>query len=328
MNYAKIITLLCLFISTAVWIPVSARDSESVLMFAGQSREEFSSYINDVCKMGKECALPYGAAFYTSLDAQGFDTPHSNAPGDNHQDMWFLSNVYPGLAVQIGLWLGPEQLPAIANGQYKSKIDALANKLGKLNQDIYLRIGYEFDGPHNRYSPIDYIKAYKVIAKRMRNEQNVILVWHSYAMKPTYQERDISEWYPGDDYVDWIGLSFFQVTDEGYHTGPNRDNVIRVAQRKNKPVMIGEASAIRYTARQKSLSGEAYWKYWYQPFFDFIESNKEIKAVSMINVNWDSQKQHAVLDWGDSRITADEFVLKNWRKKLAENYWKFSDNHD
>ena len=157
----------------------------------------------------------------------------------------------------------------------------------------------------------------------MREENNIILVWHSYAMNPTHQERDILEWYPGDEYVDWIGLSYFQVTDEGYHSSTNRARVIDIAERKGKPVMIGEASAIRYTARQKTLNGDAYWNYWYKPFFDFIESNKQIRAVSIINVNWDSQKQHVVLGWGDSRLNSDEVVLRKWREKLQERYWRF-----
>ncbi len=319
----KRITLVLLVVLLGSGPAAYARDTESVLMFAGQSREEFSEYINEVCDMGRECALPFGAAFYTSLDAQGFESPHSNAPGDNHQDMWFLRNVYPGLAVQIGLWLGPDQLQGIAAGRFDAKIDNLAAKLGKLENDFYLRIGYEFDGPHNRYSPGVFVKAYQKIAQRMREENNIILVWHSYAMNPTHQERDILEWYPGDEYVDWIGLSYFQVTDEGYHSSTNRARVIDIAERKGKPVMIGEASAIRYTARQKTLNGDAYWNYWYKPFFDFIESNKQIRAVSIINVNWDSQKQHVVLGWGDSRLNSDEVVLRKWREKLQERYWRF-----
>ena len=301
-----------------------AKEDKSVLMIAGQSREEFSSYINKVCGKGKHCQLPAGATFYTSLAMTGFESPHANAPGDHHQDLWYLTHTYQPLEIQIGLWLSAGQLAAIDAGRYSENIDRLAKKLGRLNRTVYLRIGYEFDGPHNRYKPADFIKAYRRIADRMRREKNVRLVWHSYAMNPTYQGHDVMEWYPGDDYVDWLAVSFFQAGEDGYHAGPNRARILQIAREKAKPVMVAEASAIRYTAKQKKLTGVDYWNYWYKPFFTFIEENDEIKAVSMINVNWDSQQQHAILEWGDARIEADPYVLTHWRKKMQEKYWLFS----
>jgi hypothetical protein len=96
---------------------------------------------------------------------------------------------------------------------------------------------------------------------------------------------------------------------------------MQFARDKGKPVLIAEASAIRYTRRQKTLEGQAYWDYWYNPFFEFIEANPEIKAVSIIHVNWDSQQQHRPLDWGDCRLDTDPVVLAQWRRKANESYW-------
>lgn len=299
----------------------SALASESVLFIAGQSREEFASYVNHVCDQGKACPLPAGAAFYTSLSLSGMDGPHANALGDNHQDLWFLLNVYQPLSIQVGLWLGADQLVGISRGEYDNEIAQMATHFGDLKRPVFLRIGYEFDGPHNRYPPEQYIQAYRAIADKMRNYSNIVLVWHSFALKPSYQSRPVMEWYPGDDYVDWLAVSFFQVDHEGYFKEPNRERILQIAIDHKKPVMIAEASAIRYTAKQQTLHGQAYWDYWYQPFFDFIESTPLIKAVSMINVNWDSQQQHKVLGWGDSQIHSDKIVLKNWRKKMNALNW-------
>ncbi len=296
-------------------------EREPILFIAGQSREEFSSYIDKVCQQGKSCPLPAGAAFYTSLTLTGIDRPHANAFGDNHQDLWYLSNVYQPLSIQIGLWLGPEQLLPISKGEYASQIDELARRLGDLNRPVFLRIGYEFDGPHNRYPPEAYKQAYRVIAQKMRLHSNIILVWHSFALKPTYQDRPVMEWYPGDEYVDWLGVSYFQVNEEGYFKGPNRRRIVQIAIDREKPVMIAEASAIRYTATQQPLQGAQYWDYWYKPFFTFIENTPQIRAVSMINVNWDAQAQHKVLGWGNSRIDSDPYILKNWRKKINTLNW-------
>lgn len=310
------------------WIPAasgdvgSPRPDGSVLFMAGQSREEFADYLERVTGEGRLTPLPAGASFYTSLDLNGITAPHANVPGDFHQDLWYLKTVYQPLVIQVGLWLSREQLPAIAAGHLDAQVGALADHLRKLDRPVLLRIGYEFDGPHNRYPPRSYVDAYRVIAAAMRAASpRILLVWHSFAMLPTYQEIDVLDWYPGDSVVDWLAISFFQVGDEGYHAAPNRDRILEIARAKGKPVLVAEASAIRYTARQKQLSGKAYWDYWYRPFLELVESSPEIRAVSLINVDWDSQKQHQVLDWGDARIHADAYVLEQWRQRMRSRYW-------
>lgn len=299
----------------------SPRRQNPMLLIAGQSREEFRDYLKDVSKNGMACARPGGASFYTSLDLPGITAPHANEPGDNHQDLEYLKLTQDPLVIQIGLWLSAGQLPGIAAGEYDRQIAKLYQSLCELKRPVFLRIGYEFDGPHNRYSPQDFVAAYRRIARGMRENRDIMLVWHSYAMLPTYQGIPIEEWYPGDELVDWVGVSFFQVGQEGFHQGPNRERVVQFARSKGKPVLISEASAIRYTRRQKTLEGQAYWDYWYKPFFEFIEANPEIKAVSIINVNWDSQQQHRALDWGDCRLDSDPVVLAQWRRKANETYW-------
>jgi hypothetical protein len=292
-----------------------------VLLIAGQSREEFSDYVSHVSVNGEACALPGGAAFYTNLDLDGFKSPHSNVPGDHNQDLEFLKLSLDPLVFQVGLWLSAEQLNGIVSGDFEAQINGLYESLSALKRPVFLRIGYEFDGPHNRYEPDVYVRAYRVIAKAMRQNRDILLVWHSFAMLPTYKDIPVEEWYPGNDVVDWIGISFFQVGTEGFHREPNRTKLIEIARSKGKPVLIGEASAIRYTRRQKTLTGQAYWDYWYKPYFEFIEANPEIRAAGIIDVNWDSQAQHKLLEWGDCRIDSDPVVLKNWRAKMAEKYW-------
>ncbi|HVU23691.1 MAG TPA: hypothetical protein VHE13_06155 [Opitutus sp.] len=320
MKPARILLAALLALGTA-----AAATRPPVLLIAGQSREEFDAYSNDVCAAGRMCPRPGGAAFYTSLDLNGVVRPQANVPGDNHQDLGYLRLLPEPLVLQVGLWLGRDQLPRIAAGEMDGRIDALYDVLAGLRRPLFLRIGYEFDGPHNRYPPADYRAAYRRIAQRMRSCRDILLVWHSFAMQPTYEDRPIAEWYPGDDVVDWIGLSYFQVGEEGFHRAPNRDEVLAMARARQKPVLIAEASAIRYTARQKKLSGAAYWDYWYAPFLRLIAEHPEIRAVSIIDVDWDSQRQHASLDWGDARIEADPVLLQRWRRAAAEPWWMAAD---
>ncbi len=296
-----------------------------VLFIAGQSREEFRDYLRDVSKKGQQCPLPAGASFYTALNSSGFTEPHANFPGDNHQDLEYLQMVQNPLVIQIGLWMSREQLYQTIAGDQDAQIKQMFESLKALQRPVLLRIGYEFDGPHNRYPPAAYVQAYQRIAKVMRGARDIMLVWHSYAMIPTYQNYLVTDWYPGDEYVDWIGISVFQIGDEGFHETPNRDKLLAFARAKGKPVVIGEASAIRYTHRQKKLTGKEYWDYWYKPYFELIEQHPEIRATTMIHVDWDNQQQHRELDWGDCRIDRDPYVLKQWRRQLEKPYWLSAD---
>jgi hypothetical protein len=113
-----------------------------------------------------------------------------------------------------------------------------------INCPIYLRIGYEFDGPHNQLEPEEYKEAYKRFVDITREEgvNNVAFVWHSYAAPP-YKGYALGSWYPGDDYVDWVAVSLF-----GHMYGPDPglygDAVFDFAKTHKKPVMVAESSPI------------------------------------------------------------------------------------
>lgn len=238
--------------------------------------------MENVTKNGLACGLPGGAAFYTSLYLTGLTNPYTFAPGDPHQDLPYLAWVYKPLTFQIALWLGSSQLSEISSGTWDFSIDRIAENFKFYDRPIYFRIGYEFDGPHNAYDPGEYKDAYRHIVDRFREAgvTNVVYVWHSYASYP-YQGYDVMDWYPGDDYVDWIGISYFFTEGNEYYQW----RLLEIAKEKQKPLMICESSAWRYTSSLKELSGQAYWDYWYAPYFEFIESNPEVKAFSIINCN-------------------------------------------
>ena len=122
-----------------------------------------------------------------------------------------LLDAYPGSALQIGLYL-VNSCGHIAAGQLDMYIDKLALFLrGYSDRSIYLRIGYEFDSAENNYAPDDYIAAFRHIVHRFDYYQvnNTAFVWHASGFEPRdgLQSRD---WFPGEDYVDWCGVSLFQ----------------------------------------------------------------------------------------------------------------------
>lgn len=83
---------------------------------------------------------------------------------------------------------------------------------------IFLRLGYEFDNPTFGYSdnPEVYVLAFRKLVKYCRKNLNeetlkrVLFVWHSWGAPMASDELSLDRFYPGDDVVDWIGVSIFQ----------------------------------------------------------------------------------------------------------------------
>ena len=290
-----------------------------ILHMAGQTREGFADYVEHVTEDGKQCDLPAGVAFYSSLYRTGFKTPHANLPGDDHQDLSNVLSRYEHLIPQISIWADEQELVQIALGQQDENIEKVAKLLISYQRPIYLRFAGECDD--GRYKdPEAYKKAYRHVVDLFvaHGVKNVSYVWQSIGLKPTFQDRDPLDWYPGDAYVNWIGISFYQIDKEGYYPDHNRDRVLEIAREKKLPIMIVESSAIRKTAGQKKLTGQAYWNYWYKPYFEFIERNSEVRGFSIIDTNWDSQQQFKRFDWGDARLEEDPVVLEHWRNQLQD----------
>jgi len=71
--------------------------------------------------------------------------------------------------------------------------------------------------------------------------QNVAYVWQSHGWEEPMER--LEAWYPGDEYVDWCGYSFFSRWAEA--------NMIAFARKHNKPVFIAEATPTISTGMTK-----------------------------------------------------------------------------
>src|SRR3989338_3298507 len=159
----------------------------------------------------KNIHYPDGIMAYTAInDLRGLFDPVDHGGGINYVDELFQK--YSQIrVVQIGLYM-KYMLKEVIGRKLDKNIDRLGQWIKSSGKQVYLRIGYEFDSPENEYDPQMYIQAYRHIVNRLRdmNIHNVYFVWHTIAWKdkdwPVYNP---SKWYPGDEYVDWIGISFF-----------------------------------------------------------------------------------------------------------------------
>jgi hypothetical protein len=263
-----------------------------VILMAGQDMSSIDEYVKSID------VIPAGVMFYTSIqDLEGIYEPADRGGGVHCGQ--YLAEKYPNTVIQVGLWM-VDVLDRVNGGDLDGNIDKLGEWIKSLNRPVYLRIGYEFDLPQNRYEPAKYAEAFRHIADRLRKNgiDNVAFVWHSYAAMNSKKAMD---WYPGDGYVDWFGISYF-AQDRRY-----MEQIVRLAREHDKPVMIGEATPFG----TQTIFGERSWNNWFAKFFKFAAEN-DIKAICYINYDWESYPLFKGQGWGDARIQGNKTVRKKW----------------
>jgi len=196
---------------------------------------------------------------------------------------------------QIGLQLGDEKL--IASGAYDAALERLRFNLLSLSRPIFLRVGYEFNGPWNGYQPQSYVAAYRRLASVLHGDptlnQTLALVWDGSCDTTV----DPTPFFPGDDVVDWEGINIF--TSASGPVAPPQSCLwywLTDSQRGGYPLMIGES-----TPRGLFTNESSTWERWFAPFAGLIEQYRP-GLVSYIDMDWEHTDGTRWAGWGDSRV--------------------------
>jgi beta-mannanase len=135
---------------------------------------------------------------------------------------------------------------------------------------------------------------------------NVHFVWHTIAWTDkNWPAYDPLKWYPGDGYVDWVGISFFDSKQD-----KERNMAAKLAKSINKPLMVAESSPFNQYAAEAKLE-------WISLLFEYIKKN-DVKFLSYINVNWDSLPLFKSEKWGDARLETNPILFKEWNNQVKK----------
>ncbi len=119
---------------------------------------------------------------------------------------------------------------------------------------IFLRYAAEMNGTWQAYSgnPDEYIEKWRTVARVMREiAPNVIMVWCPFSTP----QKTIPEYYPGDEWVDWVGVNIYSVHHyDGDIAKPAEDDPRELLRyvydlyADRKPIAICEYAATHYCA--------------------------------------------------------------------------------
>jgi hypothetical protein len=235
------------------------------LLLVGQDKKSADAYFDATV------TPPGGVAVNIDLQLKGI------------KDLDYLANKYLKSTLSVGVDL-KGVLDSVAEGKSDAKIDALLDALTAYNRPVFVRLGYGFNDPANKYVPDVYVSAWKKFHERIqaKGSTNVALVWQSAS---SCDESPLVNWYPGDEYVDWVGASY----------GECADVAIQFGREHYKTVML-EATA------------QGTWDEWFAPFFKFVTDNNDVvRAATYINA-------------GTSRLSNKD-IIKSWKAETKQSFW-------
>jgi hypothetical protein len=190
-------------------------------------------------------------------------------------------------------------LAAIAHGEYDFYVVAFAKAAAAHHKPIFIRFAHEMNdpyrypwGPQNGNRPTDFIAAWRhvhLIFQKM-GADNVLWVWSPHVSMPWFEY-----YYPGDEFVDWIGVgvlnygtvaswsrwwSFHQILEKAYPT----------LLKFKKPIMISELGTV-------TTGGDPYE--WYRQAFYHVDHtySRGVRALVFFNQEHDATMGALDLNW-------------------------------
>jgi mannan endo-1,4-beta-mannosidase len=165
-------------------------------------------------------------------------------------------HIFPVLVLE-----DPNASPAqIASGADDKALESYALALGTMQTPVGLTIDHEFNGPWSSWgykhaTPAQYVAAWRHVVTLFRDNgaTNVTWIWNP-NVSDQWTAPDLRAWYPGDAYVNWVGLDgYLYATTDTYQSifGATIDQIHAITTR---PVFIVETGASPDSGRARAIT--------------------------------------------------------------------------
>lgn len=193
------------------------------------------------------------------------------------------------------------------------------DKLNSYNRPVYIRFASEMNCSELGDDPELYVQVFRNVADIIHEYPNFAVVWSPIDIGAL--DRPFEYYYPGDEYVDWVGVSCYSImyfmndknTEDKnaayFMTGKyawatnklkplmefmSRNNI-------NKPVMLSESGVARYNSFGDDYTG------WHEPrlrnmLWNLIMKYPQIKMINYFNNPFDN---HSLGDYGEQFYISD-----------------------
>ncbi len=234
---------------------------------------------------------------------------------------------------------GKFNLYNILNGMYDDYIDQWAQEARDFAKPLLVAWGIEMNGtwfPWSGYyysggqknlnsdsrgfiGPNVYKKCYRYVVDRVRAQgaKNIQWVFHVNNISyPNSQWNHIAAYYPGSDYVDWIGVSAYGKMSksmdwvsflDAFHLAYQQIRNLKTS----KPIMVAEWGVGEFP----KAGNKAEWIK--NAFLDFQQRFPEVKAAVFWHERWQNQDE----SYSNLRVNSSPESLTAYREGVQDSYW-------
>ncbi|GAA4317284.1 hypothetical protein GCM10023115_42690 [Pontixanthobacter gangjinensis] len=180
-------------------------------------------------------------------------------------------------------------LKQISSGKFDDYIRYFGQELARYDKPVFLRFAHEFDNPQYPWSRTkgklneEFKAAWKHIFNLIKQQgaHKTIFVWNP------WKSEDMHKFYPGDDYVDWVGITLlnYGILNQRGKNIPFRQLYQPFHDKlywfTSKPVMLAEFGSIKYPEVDQS-------EWLKEASYTLRKGFSEISAVVFFNSAYDN----------------------------------------
>jgi len=212
-------------------------------------------------------------------------------------------------------------LDVVQDNEYLRKF---ARDAAKAEVPIFLRYASEMNGDWSAYhgNPKKFIDKWKLVHDVFEEEApNVSMVWTVF----TFPEWFIKPYYPGDEYVDWVGVNIYNVV---YHNNNIYDyaadedplellDYVYNLYSHKKPIQISEFGATHYTVTDDKEYPEFAAEKITRLYTHLPDYYPRVKSIFYFDVN-NLLNAPAGRKINDYSVTNDVYVLNAYKESIAD----------
>ena len=220
---------------------------------------------------------------------------------------------------------GSEAINKIASGGYDSKLTTIAQKLKDFGYPSFIRFFAEFNGQWSSAgdSPTVFKNAFIRARNIFRDVGARTEFWFSPVPYPLYPDRPApisdnwpwQDYYPGDDYVDWITPSFHDYTLYAWSHSQTAEQTfdqlanpfLSFASQHGKAMAFPETSFYDDYYSDDYGVPRSYQVAFTSKFFSYVDSNDRVKAYVVYDFSAAISKPE-ILSVYKQRVTSNRYI--------------------